>query len=165
MDSEEKRQRYWRLNVVSLTVLSSFLVYIYAVQQDCIYIDPNRPHPMSAIAIVVFGFFAVFGGEISWLANGFMVAAWMMTRWRHDRYSGIGFAVVSLLLALSFLTRIGSKIMTPEGGGVTKEIVGVGPGYWLWILSISVTLAGSIVVLLMNQSSNETTATDSDVDS
>lgn len=165
MNLAGERSRRLRLNLICVTVLISFLLYIFALQQDCFLIDPKRPHAMPTFAIVVLGFFAVFGGEISWLANGCLVGAWMMMRWQHDGYGGIGFASASLLLALSFLFRVGGSIMTPDGGGVTKEIVGVGPGYWLWILSIVVTLAGSVVVLLMNHSSVEASKFDTELDS
>ena len=56
---------------------------------------------------------------------------------------------LALGLALWFLTTVGDKIMTAEGGGVSKEIVEVGAGYWLWLASIAVTFAGAFIVWLV----------------
>ena len=84
-------------------------------------------------------------GYVAWLANPIIVAAWFIYL-GNRRSSALISAVLALGLTLTFLG-VAEVPLSPKLGDV--KIVSYGTGYWLWIASAGILVAGVSVNLLL----------------
>ena len=141
--------------VIAATVVISAALLYASLTRDCFFIGPAPPRSVPPLTIVLFGLFTL-GDTVAWAANPLLICSWTLMAWRHSRPAVPFVAAAALAAALSFQLVVGDEIMTHEGGGADRPVLGVGAGYWLWILSIGVTLFGSIVAWLGSMSDDNT---------
>lgn len=79
----------------------------------------------------------------TWIANPLIFWGWVLSA--RAKRNGWVVALFSSLIAISFLWA--DSIISHEAGG-TSKITKVGFGYWIWLSSHLVALAGLIVVRL-----------------
>lgn len=111
-----------------LFALSWFLPGFYTKQT-------HQPH--NSFELLITGWLGIFALHFSWLANPLYLGA-LIARISSPRNSAI-LAILAFCMALEFLLH--SSILADEGGG-TATIMGVGWGYYLWLMSF-MTLASS----------------------
>ena len=122
----------------------SILLYLASLTQN-----PYRtawPAPegqyFGGLALLLIGWVGVFGGVVAWLANPALLMAWIFTFSRYRRAEAVICALAALGLALSFLSV--KEIDVDEAGNHAK-IISYALGYWLWVGSIVMACAGSMV--------------------
>lgn len=77
-------------------------------------------------------------GYAAWLANPIIVAAWFL--YLADRRSA---ALISAILALGLMLTFLGVANVPIGPKLGEvEIISYGAGYWLWIASAGILVAG-----------------------
>ncbi|WP_292008652.1 hypothetical protein [Chryseobacterium sp.] len=89
------------------------------------------------------GWFVLFDGEISWLANPMLIISWFCLAINKTKISTIT-SLLAVLLSLSFLF---SKEIILNEAGHKGPIESYGLGYFLWLASCMVILAGSLLIL------------------
>ena len=137
--------------VLGISVLLAGVLYFLSITQDCFFCSSpgtKEPYALSPFRIVIMGWGSVSPRMPAWLANPAMLASIAFLKDRDDRNVGVAFAWLSLAFALSFLLNINQNIMT-DGNIGSGRIVGIGPGYGLWVGSIATNaLGGSIAYAL-----------------
>ncbi|MDR1959786.1 MAG: hypothetical protein LBQ54_12210 [Planctomycetaceae bacterium] len=95
--------------------------------------------------LLLFGWLgALMGGVgISWLANPLILVSWVTAG--VPRLSFV-LSLLAVLFAASFL--MFDEIIINEGGGMGK-IIGYYSGYWFWLFSMLVMLAGNTIRLIL----------------
>ena len=83
----------------------------------------------------------ILSGTLAWLANPLLWLSWGFVLRKKTRYAG-ALAVAALLFMLStfFMKTL------PQGDTASVPIVGYGPGYWLWLGSAVIILAGAFAL-------------------
>lgn len=151
-----KHDRWWWLAII--VVVLGVATFCLSLQSESFYIGSEQPHAVPPVALLVFG---VWSTSVSWFANPLVAFSWCALLGPGLRKVGLGTSALALLLALWFLTTVGDKIMTHEGGGIQQQVVGVGPGYWLWVSSMAITFVGSAMIFgLSAATSTGTSKTD-----
>ena len=111
--------------------------------------DNNCRTSMEALLI---GWLAMLtgGAAISWLANPFLVIAWvLMTK---NKKSAWIYALISLFFSAIFL---GFNVVIQNEAGHYNAITRVGLGYWLWLASCSTTFIGCLAIRFGNYRNSE----------
>jgi hypothetical protein len=109
---------------------------------DGFYVDGPSPRAWSlGFGELIAGWYAALEGVYAWWANPLLLAAWMTFRSRSTIPSTLC-SIVALGAMGSFL-RI-HRIEVSEAGN-SARITGYGAGYWIWISSGLVLLAGNII--------------------
>lgn len=92
------------------------------------------------------GWLGVLMGEaaISWMANPFLITTWILLA--YNKKSAWFFALIALLFSASFL-KFPSVIENEAGHSF--QILKIGLGYWLWLLSCLVTFIGSLIIRIL----------------
>jgi hypothetical protein len=121
-----------------LTVLS-ILLFIASLTQKAFH-TKNGSEDAYGAALLLTGWMGVVDGHYSWLANPALFVSWGQGK-RREPLLALGTALVALLFAASFLFR---KTIAMNEGGHGEAITGYGPGYWLWIASITAAIASHI---------------------
>jgi hypothetical protein len=86
-------------------------------------------------------------GYAAWLANPIIVAAWLFYL-RDKRSAALISAVLALGLTLTFLW-VADVPLSDKLSPVTVKIISYGSGYWLWIASAGILVAGVSINLLL----------------
>ena len=122
---------------------ASLLAFAGALAGDGFYIDgPNPRAWANGAGLLAFGWFGLFDGTYAWLANPALLAAWMLFHTSRAAWSAFA-AALALALMLSFLAA--TSIITNEAGG-RAAITAHGLGYWSWLASAAIMLAGAVLV-------------------
>jgi hypothetical protein len=113
------------------------------------------------MSLLLVGELGVFMGEpasILWIANLTLLTTWIMT-FTAPRFTPI-ISVATLLIMLSFLAF--EKVLINESGSKSL-IVSYGIGYWLWVMSDAIMVAGTLLSRLISgpQQVAQTTFADS----
>jgi hypothetical protein len=108
--------------------VASVVSYIISLCVPAFY-DARSPQAWFGLGALLNGIFGLFGGYYCWLANPLIVMVWIVA-WIKRPVLVIGGASLSCALCLSFL-----RYHAVEDEVGTTPIVGLGPGYWLWLLS------------------------------
>ena len=140
-------QDRWQWLAAVLLVVSAAIFYA-SLQYDSFYIDSLRPHPVPPVALLLFGFWS---GSASWFANPLLLFSWLTLLRAETRVYALATSACALLLALWFAVTVGDDILTHEGGGVHKDIAGLGTGYWIWVADIGITCVGSAALVVLSQ--------------
>jgi hypothetical protein len=148
-DSGTVGQGRWIARIaVGVLLAVSIVLFLASLTQDGFYIDREDPRAWaSCIGLLLVGWLGVIMGVPAWLANPFLVGAWVLACFRRMRWIGLCCALISLAFMLSFLLH--GEIMTDEAGGYSK-ITGYGAGYWLWVASAAAALVGSLIAILFH---------------
>jgi len=120
----------------------SILLFLASLTQNpCRWASPNESDGQyfGCLAFLLIGWVGVFGGIVAWLANPALLLAWIFTFSRYRRVEAIVCSVAALGLALSFLA-----VKEIPGDNGSAKIISYALGYWLWIASIVMALAGSM---------------------
>jgi hypothetical protein len=145
--TEHHEPRLARRSIVgAVFALTSILLFIASLTQDCLYVDnPRNPRAWGQGINYLLGGWAggLAGGRVlAWLANPALLLAWLLF-WSSSmwRTLAIGSAMVALALSLSFLFE--NRIITSEMPSYSS-ITGYGPGYWLWVGSTAMALFAGV---------------------
>ncbi|MDR1959787.1 MAG: hypothetical protein LBQ54_12215 [Planctomycetaceae bacterium] len=122
-------------------IVLSIILFLMSLTQPAFIVDGGM---YIGFLLLLIGWLGVgLGAGISWLANPLILVSWVTAG-----VPGLSF-VLSLLAALfagSFL--MFDEIIRDEGGGMEK-IVGYSSGYWFWLFSMLVMLAGNTIRLIL----------------
>jgi hypothetical protein len=133
--------KFGRLTIV----LASIALFIVCLTQDGFYIEgPNPRAWASALYLFLLGWLGLLSGTIAWFANPLLIAAWVLFRLRRY-WIALALGVAALFCALSFLNV--DTVVVSEAPTFAK-VTGFGLGYRLWIASMIVITAGSVLALL-----------------
>lgn len=132
--------------ILRFAFVTTLVLYAISLSQDCCFVGRENPESVPAVAIVFFG---IYSGAVAWFANPALIAGCVLSVPQQSRIAGLVLLIIALGLALSFQLQIGDEIKTHRGGGVLQQVVGVGPGYWIWISSILVSCAGGATAWAM----------------
>lgn len=119
-------------NLRKILLFSSIAIFIISLTQNCYCLSTKGCEP--AFAAFLIGFFGLFKGVVSWFANPFLIYSWIHIK---DNERSTFLSLFSLLLASIFM--IYKKIDL-------DEIVSYESGYWLWLLSITITFFGNLLI-------------------
>jgi hypothetical protein len=98
------------------------------------FTQANSEEPvMQSYEVLEAGALGIFKGYIEWFANPLLLWSWLASYFNRPRASGLT-AIAAFGFALIFLCR--HELIWSTESHVTAQILKVGPGYWLWIVSI-----------------------------
>jgi uncharacterized membrane protein len=134
-------------NLRKTILFSSIVIFIISLTQECFCTFEGCA---DSIIVLVFGFFGILSGGVglSWFANPLIIASWILIK--NNKISTI-LSIIAFVLSFSFL--FFKEIMTDESGNL-REILGYKLGYWLWLLSIFITLLGNLTVKIKLKRNN-----------
>lgn len=131
----------------------SILAFAISLTQECYCTSASCGN--STMALIVGPLGLCFGGAgFSWLANPLLFIAWFS--FRAKPLNTVIISVISVALMLSFI--FFKQIISDEAGNYST-IVSYQLGYWLWLLSGGIMLAGSILVFYRSRFSVNITST------
>jgi hypothetical protein len=95
--------------------------------------------------IFAVGWMGALVGQFGWFANVLLLASWISAgfRWRPG---AAFFAAGALLLAAQSLSLFGEAIPSDESGADKLTLTHLLPGFYFWLTSIVIALAGSFLV-------------------
>ena len=134
-----------KLNKIKIYVLLiSLTVFIVSLTQTALtYNDFDGQKIHSSISLLLMGGLAILGGGllefVIWLANPlyFLAIIFLLK----SNKTSIKFSIAATILALSFTTW--KEILAAENGR-KATIENLNLGYWLWVLSLTTLLIGTI---------------------
>jgi hypothetical protein len=139
-----------------LTVLTSATIFVGSLTQIAYEVDGSDRNVERlaeySLGLLITGWLGVFDDNplklFIWLANPMMVVTWILYLRGHRSAAWTG-ALFALGLTLSFLLVESVLGPGPEGVNVEdfemRKIVSYGLGYWLWVASAAVLVAGITV--------------------
>jgi hypothetical protein len=131
-----------------LVLVVSIGIFIASLTQKC-YCTTEFCGDSSAVFLSgVLGFYLSWAG-LAWLANPFLITSWIVI-YRNPKLS-LRASILATIFALSFL--FFKNVMDNEGG-VPVPIVSYLLGYWLWLASSFVMLAGNLILYFKNRLAN-----------
>jgi hypothetical protein len=117
-------------------------LFLISLLCDGFYVDGGSPRAWSlGFGELIAGWYAALEGVYAWWANPLLLVAWITFRSRPPAVSSLC-TVVALLAMGSFLSV--HRIEVSEAGN-SARIAGYGAGYWIWISSGLVLLAGNML--------------------
>ncbi|EFL89651.1 hypothetical protein [Ahrensia sp. R2A130] len=81
-------------------------------------------------------------GALAWWANPVLLASWL--GFPFSKIVSAILALGSLALALSFF---GTESVMVNSAGTVAAVTGIGPGYWVWLASMVVTILAALAGL------------------
>ena len=130
-----------RLLVLGLT----FVLYLIACSTPALYLTGGDKERWFGFEVLVFGWLGALIGQFAWFANLLLllaIALLLFRRW-------IATLVCSLLatsLALHTIVIFSQDIPLDEGGVRHAEVIGLGVGFYIWLLSLLSIGAGAILL-------------------
>jgi hypothetical protein len=96
--------------------------------------------------VLALGWMAPFtdNGPAGWYANPFLWLAWLglaLSRWR--AMAVIAAVAAAIALAIALTSSHATTLLINEAGA-TADVIGRGPGLYLWVASIGAAFAGAI---------------------
>lgn len=127
-----KRQKKALLIISFVLFALSLTQQAYCTSETC----------ANSLVVFIIGWAGVvFGGAgLTWLANPLMVLSWYLTL--KDSKHSFKISLVATLICLSFL--FFAEVLSDEEGHY-RQITSYEPGYWLWLSSSAVMLAGNMI--------------------
>jgi len=116
----------------------------------CFFFPVFNPDSRSAglpLPMFLIGWLGFAGGHFSWYANVFYFIS--LVKYKKVK-SSLGYSVIALLLALSFLAH--KKI---PGGSFTHSIDSYGLGYYLWVFAIFIFFVGQAIISASTKATNK----------
>lgn len=138
----------------ALVVLASATTFVASLIETAVVVDGSdrglERLPFYGWELLVLGGLSVFGDVPSlliWLANPILVIAWILYL-RDRRRAALISAVTALGLTLCFVWVKSALGPGPEGVNVAdfemRPIISYGIGYWLWVASAAMLVAGIV---------------------
>lgn len=124
-------------NLRKIILFLSMLAFVISLTQNCYCTAEDC---MPSIFALLFGFFGIFSGVVSWFANPALLYSWIHIK---DNEKSTMLSVLALFLAGIFL--IYRKVGSNENGG-TSEIISYELVYWLWLCSTGITFFGNLLI-------------------
>ena len=112
-----------------ISFVASIVCYVISLCLPAFY--DATPHAWLGIVALISGVFGLFGGFYCWLANPLIIAVWIAALAKRPLLVICG-ASLSCALSLTFLRH---HSIVVDGSGITAPIVGLGLGFWLWLLA------------------------------
>ena len=132
------------MSMKNITLITSICLYLISLSQDCYSTDftgsTNKGVP-SILALLTgwLGLIGMHGPAMSWLANPLMIASWISSLTKSNFTLPLSIAALAFMLSFLFF----KKIMVSEAGHISN-ITNYNLGYWLWLASAAVLVAGNI---------------------
>jgi hypothetical protein len=137
-----------RPRVAVLFVAVSMILFLASLTQDGFYLEGGDLTAWSSMGLLLTGWLGLLVGVPAWLANPALATAWILALLGPSRrWYAFAFAVLAVGLCASFL--IYRDILVDEAGH-RHAITAYAPGYWLWLASAGVALAGAFVGVANN---------------
>jgi hypothetical protein len=114
--------------IAKILFIASVLSFLVSLCLPAFY-DARSPQAWYGLGALLNGMFGLFGGYYCWLANPLILMAWIAAFIKRPMLM-IGGSLLSCVLCLSFLCYHHVEDEVGE-----TAIVGLGPGYWLWLTS------------------------------
>ena len=117
-------------------------LYLISLTQKS-YCTPGTCEYFSGLLSLIFGWIGILMLHIPafpWLANPILLASWVLFK-KKPKTSNI-LSIIAFILMLSFL--LVDEIIDNEGG-TTAKVISYGLGYWLWVLSSLIMIAGNLI--------------------
>jgi hypothetical protein len=127
--------------VSKIIIGTSIAIYMLAVTQPCFDTSLSTGESGEGIAILITGLLGFFTSlsTLTWFANPALWLSWAYCIKKPK--SSLRTSAVAVFIALLFLAC--KKIAVDEAGN-TATIINYRIGYWLWLLSMLVMLAGNL---------------------
>ncbi len=126
----------------TIFLITSIALFLVSLTQKCYLTDFANDKGMSSLLALLTGWLGVImshGPAISWLANPALAVSWILFS-SNSKYALL-VSLVTLCLMVSFL--FFKKVLVNEAGHY-GTIIRYEPGYWLWLASAIVMIAGTI---------------------
>jgi len=126
-----------QFNPRDIILTTSIVAFLISLTQQCYCTTDSCGYSIAAVFSGAIGLL-LGGAGITWLANPFLLASWILAKKSPEFSLLMSFlAVATALFFLSF-----SKIMVNEAGSY-GQIISYKLGYWLWVLSSIIMFAGN----------------------
>jgi hypothetical protein len=125
-----------KFSIASFFLIASVLSYCLALALPAYFTDIRNGFGESGLLLLLVGW---IGAPIQWLANPFMVTGFVFYLYK-KRVASVIFFTISAFLMLSFLGV--HSVLCNEAGRVC-QIIKLGLGYWLWLISAGCAIAAS----------------------
>ena len=140
-------QLRWGIILVQLVVFVSSLslLVLACILPALNFIGSNGIENYDGFTTLWMGWMGIFIGQFGWYANPFIFFStilFIFRRW----FLSILFTVLSLLISLSTLALFYQEIPGDEANVNKLHLVSLGPGYYLWIASMSMIGLGSVIL-------------------
>jgi hypothetical protein len=133
-----------RRAIVGVAVISYVAACVAPVLRfDQIENATRPPQIMRGYEVLLLGWQGIFAGNFAWMANVLLLASALLLLTSHVRAAAIS-AGIALVVALQTLTLLGARVIADEGGVTHMTMSRLYVGFYLWIASIAVMLAGSL---------------------
>jgi len=132
-------------NIRKITLLTSIVLFVSSLTQKCYCTTTQCGDSIMAVLAGWLGI-AFGGAALSWFANPVLWISWISIN-RNFKLSFIC-SILSPLICLSFL--FFNKVIDDEAGHY-NEITGYKTGYWLWLTSSLVMIAGNLIFYASKQ--------------
>jgi hypothetical protein len=126
-------------------LLSSIGLFIFSLTQKCYCTDHGCGDSLAVLFSGSFGFFFSAAG-LTWLANPFILAAWIFFNKRY--YTSLITSAIAAVLSVSFL--FFHQIIDTENG-TFDQITNYRLGYWLWMASLVTMLFGNLIIYFLEK--------------
>jgi len=141
---------------LTIALILSFSLFVISLTQTAFYTNGPGDNKFSSAFTFAFGWTAILAGEYAevliWLANPAYILALIFLVYERKSSAAVA-SVTSLMFALLFLSR--ETIATNESGSGSYYTIIIGPGYWLWLLSILIFTLGVLVSNYVERNSSE----------
>lgn len=124
----------------NLILLICLILYLASLPFTAVY---AKDHEMSGLACALLGWAEMEGGGIAWMANPLLFIGAFFLLLKQIKISAI-LGLIAFGLTFCYLS-VGE--ITVNEAGHKFPITGYGPGYFLWIASCFMLLAGSIILM------------------
>jgi hypothetical protein len=148
------RHNPWNLTRLrAVVVLAVATIFVVSLTQIAFVVDGSdrgiERFPVYGLELLITGLFSVFDDNpfkiFIWMANPVLIVTWILYL-RGRRSAALITALTALGLTLCFLSV--ESVLGPGPAGVNVEdfemrtIIAYGTGYWLWVASAAVLVAG-----------------------
>jgi peptidoglycan biosynthesis protein MviN/MurJ (putative lipid II flippase) len=122
--------------------ITSIVIFLIALALPCFNTANEAGEVWEGLSLLIsgcFGFYVCLTG-LTWLANPALFCAWFYLRKKPE--TALTASSIASLLALSFI--LCTNMINDESGDTYSPITGYRIGYWLWLASALIMLAGSL---------------------
>lgn len=132
----------------NLILLICLILYLASLPFTAVY---AQDHEMSGLACALLGWAEMEGGGIAWMANPLLFIGAFFLLLKQIKIAAI-LSLIAFGLTFCYLS-VGE--ITVNEAGHKFPITGYGPGYFLWIASCFMLLAGSIILMKAPQKTQD----------
>jgi hypothetical protein len=125
-----------------IITLISFAVFVASLTQKGFSTAGEEPGSWSpGLYLLLIGPLGFLAGVYEWLANPFLLAAWIFS-WFGKQKIALPLALVAIGLIVAFLFR---QTMIVSEAPTYAKITGYAAGYWLWLTSAIIATIGTAI--------------------